>query len=107
MSAGIRSSSCGGKSTRSGASASGAKPEVKTITKEVERTLKISQIEPNKSQPRKNFDEDALADRICRLIEDDELRKSFGSKALEIEKKASADAVFAQWKEYLESIVDG
>ena len=42
--------------------ASGAKPEVKTITKEVERTLKISQIEPNKSQPRKNFDEDALAE---------------------------------------------
>lgn len=40
----------------------GEKPEVKTITKEVERTLKISQIEPNKSQPRKNFDEDALAE---------------------------------------------
>ena len=52
-------------------------------------------------------DEDALADRICRLTEDENLRKSFGSKALEIEKKASADAVFAQWKEYLESIVDG
>ena len=52
-------------------------------------------------------DEDALADRICRLIEDKDLRESFGKKALEIEKKASADAVFAQWKEYLESIVDG
>ena len=52
-------------------------------------------------------DEDALADRICRLIEDKDLRESFGKMALEIEKKASADAVFAQWKEYLESIVDG
>ncbi len=42
--------------------ASTPKAEVKTITKEVERTLKISQIEPNKNQPRKNFDEDALSE---------------------------------------------
>lgn len=32
------------------------------VIKEVEKTLKISQIEPNKSQPRKQFDEDALAE---------------------------------------------
>ncbi len=30
------------------------------VIKEVEKTLKITQIEPNKSQPRKQFDEDAL-----------------------------------------------
>ena len=39
-----------------------AKAEEKTVIKEVERTLKISQIEPNKSQPRRSFDEDALAE---------------------------------------------
>ena len=35
-------------------------PEVKEIIKKVEQTLNINRIEPNKSQPRKNFDEDAL-----------------------------------------------
>ena len=51
-------------------------------------------------------DEDALADRICRLIEDKELAKSFGEKAREIEKVASLDAIYQQWKEYLEQIVN-
>ncbi len=32
------------------------------VIKEVEKTLKITQIEPNKSQPRKQFDEAALAE---------------------------------------------
>jgi glycosyltransferase involved in cell wall biosynthesis len=49
-------------------------------------------------------DEDALADRICRLIEDKELAKSFGEKAKEIEKVASVEAIYEQWKEYLEGI---
>lgn len=36
------------------------KEVIKEVVKEVEQTLKITQIEPNKSQPRKQFDEDAL-----------------------------------------------
>ena len=52
-------------------------------------------------------DEDALADRICRLIEDKELAKSFGLKAREIEKKASTEAIYHQWKDYLEEITKG
>ena len=35
---------------------------VKEVVKEVERTININKIEPNKSQPRKHFDEDALAE---------------------------------------------
>lgn len=37
-----------------------AKPEVKEVIKKVEQTLNINRIEPNKAQPRKQFDEDAL-----------------------------------------------
>ena len=51
-------------------------------------------------------DEDALADRICRLIEDKELAKRFGENAREIEKVASLEATYQQWKEYLEQITD-
>lgn len=36
------------------------KEVVKEVVKEVEQKVKITQIEPNKSQPRKQFDEDAL-----------------------------------------------
>lgn len=36
------------------------KEVVKEVVKEVEQTLKITLIEPNKSQPRKQFDEEAL-----------------------------------------------
>lgn len=36
------------------------KEVVKKVVKEVEQKVKITQIEPNKSQPRKQFDEDAL-----------------------------------------------
>ena len=38
------------------------KTEVKEVIKKVEQTLNINRIEPNKSQPRKNFDEDALVE---------------------------------------------
>lgn len=38
------------------------KTEVKEVIKKVEQTLNINRIEPNKNQPRKNFDEDALAE---------------------------------------------
>ena len=49
-------------------------------------------------------DEDALADRICRLIEDKELANSFGEAARNIKEIASVDAIFRQWKDYLNSI---
>lgn len=51
-------------------------------------------------------DEDALADRMNRLIEDKELASSFGREAKKIKEKAGEDAIFLQWKEYLESIAD-
>lgn len=38
------------------------KVEIKEVIKKVEQTLNINKIEPNKNQPRKNFDEDALAE---------------------------------------------
>jgi ParB family chromosome partitioning protein len=41
-------------------SKSTTKTVTKEVVKEVEQKLKITQIEPNKSQPRKQFDEDAL-----------------------------------------------
>lgn len=44
------------------ASKSSTKAEVKEIIKEVEQTLNINVIEPNRNQPRKNFDEDALSE---------------------------------------------
>lgn len=39
-----------------------AEKEVREVIKKVEQTLNINRIEPNKNQPRKHFDEDALAE---------------------------------------------
>ncbi len=50
-------------------------------------------------------DEDALADRICRLIEDKDLAEKFSHNAREIEKIASVQAIYEQWKDYLERVV--
>lgn len=49
-------------------------------------------------------DEDALADRICRLIEDKDLARRFGKNARKIKEIASVDAIYDQWKDYLEEI---
>ena len=49
-------------------------------------------------------DEDALADRICRLIEDKDLAKRFSENARKIEEIASVEAIYRQWKDYLEEI---
>lgn len=38
------------------------KTEIKEVVKKVEQTLSISKIEPNREQPRKNFNDDALAE---------------------------------------------
>ena len=51
-------------------------------------------------------DEDALADRICRLIEDKDLAARFGENARKIEEIAGIDAIYRQWKEYLEKCVE-
>lgn len=48
------------KSTPSETTKTITKEVVKEVVKEVEQKVKITQIEPNKSQPRKQFDEDAL-----------------------------------------------
>lgn len=48
------------KSTPGGTTKTITKEVVKEVVKEVEQKVKITQIEPNKSQPRKQFDEDAL-----------------------------------------------
>ena len=48
------------KSTPGEATKTITKEVVKEVVKEVEQKIKITQIEPNKSQPRKQFDEDAL-----------------------------------------------
>lgn len=50
------------KKTSSSKTSTTTKTEVKEVIKKVEQTLNINRIEPNKSQPRKNFDEDALAE---------------------------------------------
>ncbi len=49
-------------------------------------------------------DEQALADRICRLIEDKELAKRFSDNARKIKEIASTQAIYLQWKEYLEQV---
>ena len=49
-------------------------------------------------------DEDALADRMNRLIEDKELSKRFSENARKIEDVASMEAIYKQWKDYLEEV---
>ena len=48
------------KSASSGTTKTVTKEVVKEVVKEVEQKIKINLIEPNKSQPRKQFDEEAL-----------------------------------------------
>ncbi|WP_026657057.1 glycosyltransferase family 4 protein [Butyrivibrio sp. AC2005] len=50
-------------------------------------------------------DADALADRICRLIEDKDMAKRFGEEAARVYDIANSEAVFEQWREYLEGLV--
>ncbi len=49
-------------------------------------------------------DEDGLADRMTRLIEDKELQKKFSDNARKIQEVASIDAIYKQWKDYLEEV---
>lgn len=49
-------------------------------------------------------DEDALTDRMNRLIEDKELSKRFSENARKIEDVASMEAIYKQWKDYVEEV---
>ena len=50
------------------------------------------------------MNEEALADAICRLIEDPDFAGRLGDNARKIEKLTNPEAVFVRWKEYLESL---
>ena len=50
-------------------------------------------------------DENALVEGINRLIENRELAECFGDNARHIAERANAEAVFRQWRSYLEDIV--
>lgn len=47
---------------KGGSQKNAAEKEVREIIRKVEQTLNINRIEPNKNQPRKHFDEDALTE---------------------------------------------
>ena len=49
-------------------------------------------------------DEDALTEKICLLIEDRNLAERLGENARKISETANGQAVFMQWKNYLESL---
>ena len=46
----------------------------------------------------------ALEDGINRLIENPELAEYLGRNAREIAKRANGDAIFEQWREYIEEL---
>lgn len=48
--------------SKGGSQKNAAEQEIREIIKKVEQTLNINRIEPNKNQPRKHFDEDALTE---------------------------------------------
>lgn len=50
-------------------------------------------------------DEDALAEGICRLIEDRDLAERLGKEAAKIREIAGSDAVFSEWYHYIEEVV--
>lgn len=50
------------------------------------------------------MDENAMAEAICKLIEDKELAERLGKNAAKIAEAANGEAVFESWKHYLESL---
>lgn len=50
------------------------------------------------------MNEDALTEAICRLIEDRDFAKRLGENAAKIAETANGEAVFEQWRAYLESL---
>lgn len=49
-------------------------------------------------------DAEAMANAICRLIEDRQLAERLGEKAREISEIANTDAICSQWKSYIEEL---
>lgn len=49
-------------------------------------------------------DADAMADGICRLIEDEELADRLGEEAAKISEIANVKAICRQWKDYIEEL---
>lgn len=53
-------------------------------------------------------DEDAMAEAICKLIEDKDLREKCGREAAKrIKEIANVQTVFEQWRDYLEKVIAG
>lgn len=49
-------------------------------------------------------DEDAMADSICRLIEDADFAKKLGANARKISERVNEEAIIAQWKRYIDKV---
>ena len=50
-------------------------------------------------------DPDAMADGLCRLIEDKEFAERLGNNARRISERVNADAVIEQWEEYIDEVI--
>jgi glycosyltransferase involved in cell wall biosynthesis len=48
----------------------------------------------------------AMADKICQVIEDDELRKQMGGKAKEMVGKFRIDSIREQWMDLFNAVVE-
>lgn len=53
------------------------------------------------------MDEQALADAMCKLLEDRKLAERLGKEAAKIREIANGDAVFQQWQSYIEEVIRG
>lgn len=53
------------------------------------------------------WNKDAMAEAICKLIENPELAEEYGRNARKIADRANPDVVFEQWAEYIEKVVSG
>lgn len=51
-------------------------------------------------------DADAMADGICRLLEDKELAKRLGTNARRIEDRVNSQAIIKQWHEYIDRVIE-
>ncbi len=50
-------------------------------------------------------DEEAMAENICRLIEDKELAKKLGDNARNIRERVNEEAIITQWKCYIDKVI--
>ena len=51
-------------------------------------------------------DKDALVNGLNRLIEDKELAARLGKEAARIEEITNAEAIFVQWRDYLDKVIE-